>query len=217
MNTQTIGPGDRFGRLTVVSEVGIAPDGAGVKRRSYLCRCMCGNEVVKSGTALKCGTVKSCGCFRRDRAGKLNFKHGGFGTRLYMTWVDMRRRCYGIRRRYEKSYTRKHIKVCREWDRSWTAFRDWAKANGYRDDLVIDRIDNSKGYYPENCRWVTVRENTNNRDVTVWVQTPKGKMCFTDALLRFGKACDRTVRARIRHGWDAWTAIVTPPIQNKRK
>ena len=89
--------------------------------------------------------------------------HGMSGTRLYSIWRDMKNRCNGLKKNDKKNYFDRGITYCTEWER-FEAFRDWAITHGYRDDLSIDRIDNDKGYSPNNCRWVTrAEQNLNTR------------------------------------------------------
>jgi hypothetical protein len=109
--------------------------------------------------------------------------HGDVGTRLYNVWCGIKRRCvYGDHGKWAKSYARKNVTMCDEWKYSYLSFKDWALQNGYRDDLQIDRIDNSKGYEPSNCRFVTAHENMMNRDKSIWVtfngeRTPLIDLC----------------------------------------
>lgn len=62
-----------------------------------------------------------------------------------------------------KDYGGRGITVCDEWAKDLKAFYDWAMANGYRDDLTIDRINNDEGYRPDNCRWATYHEQRLNQ------------------------------------------------------
>lgn len=84
-------------------------------------------------------------------------------ARLRRIWHGMKLRCYSKNAINFEYYGAKGITICSEWLLDFDNFRRWAIANGYEDTLTIDRIDPSKGYYPENCRWVSMQMQNRNR------------------------------------------------------
>lgn len=154
----------RFGRLTVLSFEGRREGGT----LFWKCVCDCGNVGLVAGRDLKSGHTQSCGCYREERLSATIKKHGesrgsGQSSRLYAIWTGMKRRCNNDRCREFKYYGGRGITVCAEWAEDYTAFRDWALANGYADDLTIDRIDVNGNYEPSNCRWATNAEQQRNK------------------------------------------------------
>ena len=147
--------GQRFGRLTAIKRAYVDKD----HESFWLCKCDCGNEVVVGIGCLNSGNTQSCGC---SRNGGTNKTHGETKTRLHSIWVNMKNRCRNKKIKEYKHYGGRGIRVCKEWYDSYETFRDWALANGYADDLSIDRIDVNGNYEPINCRWVTTQKQMNN-------------------------------------------------------
>lgn len=81
-------------------------------------------------------------------------------NKLYVRWLELRRRCRSPR---QESYSNKNIWWSDEFD-TFKGFREWALSNGFKEELSLDRIDNSKGYSPENCKWATKQEQQYNRN-----------------------------------------------------
>jgi len=206
MSNQLDLTGQRFGRLTVIKRCGTSKEG----QKIYLCKCDCGNtKEVKSGN-LKSGNVRSCGCLRKETTRRINkernTRHGGCGTRLYGIWFDMRQRCNWEKSINWANYGGRGIKVCDEWQVDFVPFRDWALANGYRDDLTLDRIDVDGNYCPDNCRWADLDEQNNNKRTCVYVTIDGVTKTVTEWCKETG-VNRKTAFNRIKRGWNPIEAV----------
>lgn len=148
--------GNRYGHLTVIKE-----NGRIGKNILWLCRCDCGNEINVIPYNLKNGHTQSCGCIR----GSNRITHHKSKSRLYRIWrhINIKSRCLNENVPHYKYYGGRGISLCEEWTNSFEKFCEWANANGYQDNLSIDRIDVNGNYEPSNCRWTNAKNQANNK------------------------------------------------------
>lgn len=123
----------------------------------WLCKCVCGNYKVVTGSHLRSGHTKSCGCTKR-----MQTIHGGSYTPEYTAWLGMKSRCYNSNHNRYIHYGGRGITVCDRWKDSFENFlADMGKRPS--ENLSIDRIDNDGNYEPSNCRWATGKVQILNR------------------------------------------------------
>ena len=199
--------GKVFGYWTVIERAENHPSARSVQ---WLCECECGTRRVIRAWALKHGKTKSCGCHKND----YNKTHGGKGTRLYEIWRQMRYRCENPHNQAYEKYGGRGIAVCDEWH-DFAIFRKWALENGYKDTLSIDRIENDKGYCPDNCRWATSYIQMNNRRMCNVLEFNSESLTLLQWAERTGIPRS-TLFNRLKRGWDIEKAL-TEPVANTGK
>ena len=173
--------GQRFGRLLVLERAENKYDKAGRSYVQWKCKCDCGRITYVTSNNLGTHTT-SCGCFLKEVAGKQTIKHGYRKTRLYTIYNGMKQRCNNPKSPEYKNYGGRGITVCEEWNKSdgLKAFAEWALANGYKDNLTIERIDVNGNYEPGNCTWIPRSEQGKNTTKNVHLEYKGEKMILAD-------------------------------------
>ncbi len=191
--------GQKFGRLTVLRQ---APDKikpSGAHSKMWECKCDCGNIKIISRSSLVSGDTVSCGCYHKEHAHDYGKKHGLTNTKLYTKWSGIVQRCTNPNAIHYDMYGGRGITICDEWRNDFYSFYSWSIENGYKDGLTIDRIDNNKGYYPENCRWTDLETQANNTRRNHYITYNNETKTLTQ-WARLLNVNVETLRYRVNHG-----------------
>lgn len=180
--------GNRYGRLVALNF-----SHKGKNRKTYWdFQCDCGEIKTLRSDSVKGGSIKSCGCMKReqdvqnlntwrrlDNSLEIDETYQTLGRR----YAAIKQRCYNAQYWAYRHYGARGIKMCDEWLHSFRSFYEWCISNGYRKDLEIDRIDNDGNYEPGNCRFVTRMVNVNNRRCS-------RKQADTEITSQIAKGCE---------------------------
>ena len=197
--------GQSFHKLTALERV------AEVSRHvTYTWLCECGKTIKLPASSVVSGNTKSCGCIRQSREVKRSkHNHGLSATNVYFVWKTMRQRCLNPNSRDYKWYGAKGVTICFAWDNP-VAFCEWAIASGYQEGATIERIDSDGDYSPENCTWLTIQEQQQNKSNVIRLEY-EGKV---KTLSEWSKICgvpSRRLYERIYvRKWDVARALYTP-------
>ena len=179
--------GERFGTRVVT---GLAPSivypSRTVKRYRWVCDC--GREGCSQLSDLK--KSNSCGC--KQYVGTHGDARRGKHSKIYRLWVGVKYRSGLLKRTVtsrNNAYIEKHITMCEEW-LDYEVFKAWCLSHGWREGLQIDRKDNARGYCPDNCHFVTPRENVRNRDCTVVMSSGKRIVDYCEEVLHIPSLVD---------------------------
>jgi hypothetical protein len=188
-----------FNRLTVVKEL---------KNKKWQCVCSCGKSTIVFSNNLARGHTQSCGCLAKEMSAQNLLKrivtHNSSHSRLYSIWSGMKQRCLNKNHHAYIHYGGRGITICMEWRNDFLKFQKWARLNGYKDNLTLDRINNNKGYLPKNCRFATAKEQSSNRRDCILYKKETAK----DASKRLGGSSNM-VKQRVReYGWSIKTPLL---------
>jgi len=151
--------GNTYGKLKVIR----LADSKRGRDLLWVCQCSCGNVIETTGGRLQSGNTKSCGCNKTEVLLKRNTKHSLSKTSEYMSWKDMKKRCYNKANKRYPNYSAKGIIVCDEWKNDFLAFLNYM---GNKPDdgncWTVGRIDNNKSYEPGNVRWELLDQQARN-------------------------------------------------------
>lgn len=142
-------------------------------------------------------------------------KHGMSNTPLYRAWDSMKARCYRKTTAPYKRYGGRGIKVCDEWKYDFIAFKDWALANGYVEGLSLDRIDVNGNYEPSNCRWVSMKEQENNKRNNFRIEY-NGKTHTMSEWSDIMGIPPMVLQHRFKRGWSVEKALTTKKRKYKK-
>lgn len=155
----------------------------------------------------RCGT--KCKGYTIERVGITT--HHATKTRMYKIWQSMHERCEREKHEHYENYGGRGITVCEEW-REFEPFRDWAVASGYSDKLSIDRINTDGNYCPENCRWVTMKEQQNNKRNNRRI-TYNGETHTITEWSEITGIKKTTIKERLNMSWSNEKTLTTPVRQ----
>lgn len=191
--------GQSFGRWTVIEKGDIGRNG----EIFWACRCSCGTERMVLARLLRSGGSTSCGCNRRT--------HGLTKSGTHKSWESMFQRCTNQNAPDFPRYGGRGIQICERWG----SFESFLSDMGVRPEgKSLDRIDNSKNYTPENCKWSTPQEQQQNKSNCPTVEY-EGQQITISALATSKGVPIKVLKWRLDHQWDLNRALETP-VRMKR-
>lgn len=208
MRTSAVIPeGTRFLKIVTLESL---PSGFRSDRPAYRCKCDCGAIKFIEARHLLSGGTRSCGCWQAEEASKRAKTHGRTRTPEYWVWASMRQRCYDKNTRNYHRYGGRGITVCDRWRHSFNNF--YADMGKRPEGYSIDRIDNDRGYSPDNCRWISSKENCRNQERSRMITWRAKTQCLSAWAEELGIPM-KTLHFRLTKGWAVDKALATPVRQ----
>ena len=202
--------GRRFGRLTVMEFY----DHNKYGQPRWLCKCDCGNTKILTGSDLRSGSTSSCGCLWRERIIAAKTTHGMSRSEVYAEYKDMKSRCYNENAHNYSYYGGRGIKICDRWrDDIREFYNDVSMLPNFGEEgYTLDRIDNDGDYEPDNVRWATHKEQSNNRRPRIGdrIYRYDGEMRSLREISNMTGISYSTLSNRLLKGWPPERAFHTP-------
>jgi hypothetical protein len=202
--------GQKFGRLTALSR----DVSKNYVRPNWICRCDCGELIIRRNSQLINGSIQSCGCLQKELASKRLVTHGRSNSKTYRSWAAMKARCYNPLHHAYENYGGRGISV----DPTWlTSFQTFVEDMGERpSNTTLDRIDNESGYSKVNCRWATKVEQGNNTRCNVVLEFQGESKTATEWAKDLNISYYALIKRISDYKWSVERALTTP-LQKRTK
>lgn len=205
--------GQRAGKLEVVK----LSHNDDYGRAVWLCKCDCGNQVTRKSSvmsdAIKKGKASHCGCSPILKTHGLTKGN----KKLHWVWAAMIQRCVNNKSKDYPDYGGRGISVCDAWRDDFSKFHEWSLSNGYADGMTIDRKNNDLGYCPENCKWVSVKNQMRNQRKTIFIEWNGQRKALTEWAELIGIS-EKTLRARlINYKWPVEKALTEKAVKGRNQ
>ena len=178
------------------------------QQTKWVCECdLCHQTYIVSSSSLTRGTSTKCKYCAYASSKKTKYTHDP----IQYVFKGMKQRCYNPNAKSFKNYGGKGITICSEWLNNPLSFYDWAYSNGYAKGMSIERLDNTKGYSPQNCIFIPKNEQNKNRSNSIIITIGEETKCLS-AWCREKNIYTETVKARVRKKGMSWEEALNLPI-----
>ena len=197
--------GDVVGIYTIIDKV------KSNDNRIYKCECnFCHNIFYRS-----CGEMKRPShCQHIGVADEVLTPTKWKNKRIGKIFRDMKRRCYDENDEAYRWYGAKGIKICNEWVKNPKSFEEWSMNNGYTDSMTIDRIDETKWYSPDNCRWITRNDNARYKSTTRVINVDGISLTGRDWAGKLGLGTNKINEYVRQYGIDVTAEFIKRVLEN---
>lgn len=208
--------GAKYGRLTVVRNMGYISGHYNTPKYIVEAKCECGFIILCPIGRIRNGNTKSCGCLAKDETSKRSTTHGHKnrkiygenGSSLYFIWGGVKQRCLNPKHAAYHRYGGRGITICDRWKDSFDNFLQ-DMGGSYKSKLTLERVDNNKGYCPENCRWATMKEQANNTNTNKHITYNGETLTITQAAEKYGLSYSLLVTRISTYKWSIEKALTT--------